>query len=182
MTKILLIRHGEAQKSPQSADPGLTEVGEQQARLLAQRLAGMTPVQLVSSPKARAQQTAQPLAQLWRQKVTVEQAVNEIPSPEGLPLESRGDWILGLLETSWDILDYSHQQWRKNIIDYLLSLRQDSIIFCHFMVINSAVAYVRNNNRIEQFRPDYTSMTELRLEDRVLTIQGLGRERLSRIV
>ncbi|SEA28786.1 histidine phosphatase family protein [Microbulbifer marinus] len=182
MTKILLVRHGEAAKGPTIPDPELTELGHQQAERLARKLAGSTPFLLTSSPKTRARQTAQPLADIWQRPVNIEKAVTEIPSPEGMPLRERGRWIRTLLDSNWDLLDERQLAWRSDLLSYLLRLEEDTAIFCHFMVINSIVAEIRGDKRIKQFRPDYTSVTELRLTDGDLELIRLGRERGSRIL
>lgn len=182
MTKILLVRHGEAAKSPRDPDPGLTELGHRQAGELAERYARAERFALVSSPKARARQTASPLADLWQVPVAIEDAVVEIPSPEDVPLHRRGDWLRGLLEGEWDEQDSLQSGWRRDTIDYLLQVGRDTAIFCHFMVINSVVAHIRGDRSVRQFRPDYTSVTELVLDGGKLEIATLGAERRSRIV
>lgn len=182
MTRILLIRHGEAAKGPTIPDPELTELGHQQAEQLARNLSGSMPFALISSPKTRALQTAQPLADIWQCTVNIESAVTEIPSPEGMPLSERGQWIRALLGSDWNELDERQLAWRRNIWNYLLQLEEDTAIFCHFMVINSVVAHVRDDKRIKQFRPDYTSVTELQLARGDLELIRLGRERSSRIL
>jgi len=182
MTKILLVRHGEAAKGPTIPDPGLTELGREQAEKLARKLAATKPFTLVSSPKIRAQQTAQPLAERWQRSVLLEPAVTEIPSPEGMPLGERGQWIRALLISDWDESDTRQRDWRRGIVEYLLGLETDTAVFCHFMVINSVVAHIRDDRRIQQFRPDYASVTELRLADRKLELVRLGKEKRSRIL
>ncbi|MFC6635149.1 histidine phosphatase family protein [Microbulbifer taiwanensis] len=182
MTRILLVRHGEASKGPEAPDPELTDLGHRQAQALARQFANVKPISLISSPKARARQTAQPLAELWQRSVTLEQAVTEIPPPEGVALSERGQWIRRLLDSDWDAEDRAQQEWRRGILGFLLSLREDAAIFCHFMVINSVVAQVRGDRRVQQFRPDYTSVTELNSGGGRLEIVQLGEERQSRIL
>ncbi|MGF6823490.1 broad specificity phosphatase PhoE [Microbacterium sp. ZKA21] len=58
MNRILLVRHAQAQGHSE-ADPPLDATGEQQALLLAERLAQEETGPVLSSPKRRAQQTAQ---------------------------------------------------------------------------------------------------------------------------
>ncbi len=182
MTKILLVRHGEAAKGPTIPDPELTNLGNKQAEKLARDLARTTPLTLVSSPKVRARQTAQPLAELWQRPVLLEAAVTEIPSPKGMPLSERTQWIRALLQSDWDENDIRQRNWRRDIVQYLLGLEEDTAVFCHFMVINSVVAHIRGDRRIQQFRPDYASVTELRLDGDALELVRLGREKRSRIL
>ncbi|SHF99794.1 Broad specificity phosphatase PhoE [Microbulbifer donghaiensis] len=182
MTRILLVRHGEATKGPSIADPELTDLGRQQAGELARTLAPSRPLTLTSSPKTRARQTAQPLADIWQCPVNIESAVTELPSPEDVPLSKRGQWIRALLASDWDTQDERQLRWRMGILNYLLGLEEDTVIFCHFMVINSIVAHIRNDRRTQQFRPDYTSVTELQLTGGGLELIRLGAERDSRIL
>lgn len=185
MHRIILIRHGEAAKSATDADPGLTELGHQQAHDLVSTLdaefSGGRGVSLVSSPKARALQTAVPIANHWQKKVQKEPAVIEVPSPGGITLAERGEWIRQLLSGSWAMLEPAQKIWREGVISYLKSLQQAdhhaTLVFCHFMVINSVVAALFGDDKVAQFHPDYTSCTELTLVDGNLEIVKLGRER-----
>ena len=88
---IYLVRHGEAAASwAQAPDPGLSELGREQARaaarLLRPRLATRA-VELISSPLARALETAAPLAAELGLAVRVNEAFREIRAP--VPLAER---------------------------------------------------------------------------------------------
>ncbi|WP_444921464.1 histidine phosphatase family protein [Microbulbifer sp. CnH-101-G] len=181
MIKILLVRHGEAAKGPSIADPTLTTLGQRQASLLAQNLPGDTCLKLVSSPKLRAQQTAQPVAERWGQVITLESRVSEIPTPKGISLQQRLPWLRSLLTQNWDPSNKQQKEWREGIIDYLLGVHEDTMVFCHFMVINSVVAHILEDSKVQQFRPDYTSITELRLTKGSLDLVQLGSERTTKI-
>ncbi|WP_444924509.1 histidine phosphatase family protein [Microbulbifer sp. DLAB2-AF] len=182
MIKILLARHGEAEKGPLIPDPTLTTLGHKQASTLAQSFTENTDLNIVSSPKIRAQQTAQPLAEKWRKIVTLENRVSEIPTPKGVTLQQRLPWLRSLLDQNWDPNNTQQKKWRDGIIHYLLSVQEDTIVFCHFMVINSVVAHVLDNSKIQQFRPDYTSITELKLLNEKLNLVRLGSERIRPIL
>ena len=85
MIDIYLVRHGEAAASwGQSPDPGLSELGHEQARNAAHALrpllAGAEPA-LISSPLARALETAAPLAAELGLSVQVNEAFKEIQVP-----------------------------------------------------------------------------------------------------
>lgn len=195
MHQIILIRHGEAAKSALDADPGLTPLGQQQAeRLIAdldERFPAGAGVQLISSPKSRALQTALPVAKHWGKEIQQVEDVIEIPSPLGMPLAERGTWIRQLLHSHWESLDSAQEQWRKGVMRYLNSLGGHSLnpdavqreslhttlVFCHFMVINSVIAALRNDSKVTQFYPDYTSQTRLGLVENTLKIIELGKER-----
>lgn len=195
MHQIILIRHGEAAKSAADADPGLTPLGQQQAEALIAsldtRFPGGEGVQIISSPKSRALQTAMPVATHWNKEIHQAEDMIEIPSPLGMSLAERGTWIRQLLHSSWESLDAAQERWREGVMRYLLSLDKQlrhpesgqqmrlhtTLIFCHFMVINSVVAALRNNSKVAQFFPDYTSQTRFGLERDTLKIIELGKER-----
>lgn len=194
MHQIVLIRHGEAAKSPANADPGLTGLGQQQAGRLADSLQRQFPegegVRLISSPKSRALQTAMPIATRWHRHIEEATNVIEIPSPQGLPLAERGNWTRQLIKGDWDSLSPEQIQWRKGVMDFLLQLEEPvsdkiiqadtTLVFCHFMVINSAVANIRNSCKVAQFHPDYTSQTHLSIHNGLIEIIELGKEKTSK--
>ena len=105
MAKITMVRHGKAEAGFGGAmDPGLDALGRAQAQAVAQKLAAIGPLPILSSPLARTQQTAAPLAALWSQKPVIADAVAEIPSPKGMTLEARVAWLRKLMSTVSDSL------------------------------------------------------------------------------
>ena len=59
MTRVYLVRHGRASAGwDTDIDPGLDDLGRQQAEETAIILARLSPMKLVSSPMLRCQQTA----------------------------------------------------------------------------------------------------------------------------
>ncbi|WP_444930226.1 histidine phosphatase family protein [Microbulbifer sp. SSSA002] len=182
MARILLIRHGEAAKGTYISDPTLTDRGYRQAKELALKLSTLDRGQLISSPKLRAQQTAEPLAEAWKQEVIIESTVTEIPTPKGIAQTQRLSWIRTLLDGNWDSSDKTQKNWRDGIIKYLESRSEDTIIFCHFMVINSVVAHLQKQQKVRQFNPDYTSITEIHNRGGQLHLVALGDEKSSEIL
>lgn len=80
---MLLIRHGETQWNREGriqgyhADSPLTDAGEAQARLLAQRLAGEGLAAVHCSDAGRARQTAAPIAAALRLEIVYDAALRE---------------------------------------------------------------------------------------------------------
>lgn len=72
---LLWVRH--AQATGQAPDAALTPAGRQQAEALARTLAGYGVTRIVSSPFARALQTAAPLARATGLPVTVDERLCE---------------------------------------------------------------------------------------------------------
>ncbi|BBM02443.1 histidine phosphatase family protein [Microbulbifer sp. GL-2] len=182
MTKILLARHGEAAKGEHFLDPPLTKLGRRQAQDLAYKLSQKEKLKIISSPKLRAKQTAEPLALNWGSHIEIINCVTEIPTPKGIPSNQRPSWIRSLLNQEWSLNDSPQVEWRNRIFNYLLNINEDTIIYCHFMVINSIVAQLRENNRVQQFHPDYASITELKNDGTKLHLVQLGSEKRSHIL
>lgn len=92
--RLILARHGQTPANVRHEldtlppGPGLTELGEQQAARLADRLAEEKLISIHASRALRAQQTAQPLAQRHQLPVEVVDGTHEIYVGE---LEGRGD-------------------------------------------------------------------------------------------
>lgn len=174
---IYLVRHGEASAHwGQSADPGLSVTGRQQARDAAIFLASrLEPgAQLVSSPLARARQTANPLSELTESNVTVLKAYGEIPAP--VPLAQRRDWLRAFMGKSWQGQDAALNAWRQSLLSEIYATQRPAAIFTHFLVINTLVGHVLGTDSTLSFWPDNGSVTELRLTDDRLEIVTLGRE------
>ncbi|MBB4687045.1 histidine phosphatase family protein [Amycolatopsis jiangsuensis] len=92
--RILLVRHGQTEGNVRGAldtalpGPPLTELGQQQAKALAQRLSSEPIVAVYASQAIRAQQTAAPLAEAFGFEVQVIDGVKEVDAGE---LENRSD-------------------------------------------------------------------------------------------
>jgi len=83
MREVLLVRHGETPYNAEGrfrgrADPPLTERGRLQAAAVARALARLPVGMLVSSPRLRARQTAEPLAEALGRKVVVDDRLDDI--------------------------------------------------------------------------------------------------------
>ncbi|MGW3466962.1 histidine phosphatase family protein [Saccharopolyspora sp. NPDC000995] len=112
--RLILARHGQTPANVrQELDtlppgPGLTELGEQQAARLADRLAEEKIISIHASRALRAQQTAQPLAQRHRLPVEIVEGTHEIYVGE---LEGRGD------SEALRIFDEVYESWHEGRID-----------------------------------------------------------------
>ena len=82
--RLLLVRHGQTSGNTRGAldtalpGPPLTELGQEQARALAERLGGEPIVAVYASQATRAQQTAAPLAEALGLEVQVIEGVKEV--------------------------------------------------------------------------------------------------------
>jgi broad specificity phosphatase PhoE len=181
MATIFLVRHGRAAAGFDShTDPGLDALGLTQANAVAALLAPAGPLPIYSSPLARAWQTALPLSERWAVEPVVEHRVSEIPTPVD-DLARRAVWLRDAMAGRWRQLPGELQRWRSELIDCLLQIREDSVVFCHFIAINVAVGAALADDRLVCFRPDNASVTRLANNDRQLRVIELGREGETRI-
>ncbi len=183
MPTIYLVRHGKAAAGFDShPDPGLDELGHAQAQATARTLAelalpgsGKPPPRIYSSPLARAQETAQPLCRLWNCDYTIEPRIAEIPSPTE-DLSKRSAWLQSIMPGTWDALDSPLQQWRTDLTQCLIDLKQSCVLFSHFVAINAAVGVAQKDSRMVVFRPDNASVTTLSNDQGELRVLELGGE------
>ena len=174
---LFLIRHGEAAASwGESPDPGLSDLGQQQAEKAAEALqqhVGSDTI-LVSSPLQRARETAIPLARMLQQDVSIEDVYREIPSP--VALADRQAWLRQFMQQQWAEQDDELIAWRAAALQRLLTLRQSTVIFTHFLVINAVVGQILDRPETLCFWPANGSITRLRRNGIDLKLLALGDE------
>lgn len=191
MTNLYLIRHGKAKSGWNSFDPGLDKNGKRQSKKIAIELSSKArePFDILSSPLLRCIQTAEPFCEISKKKFDIDKRIIEIPSPIK-NLERRVVWLRRVLPLTWEQLledkdtknsGINYTLWRENIIKFLLSLKKDSFIFTHYLVINSIISHIKKSNKVVFFNPDNTSVTHLFLSDKNLKIILLGKEASSQI-
>ncbi|MDH5737497.1 MAG: histidine phosphatase family protein [Gammaproteobacteria bacterium] len=181
MSVIYLIRHGQAAASfTDDLDPGLDDTGRQQAQLTAEKLHPLAPARLVSSPLRRAKETAMPLAELMGKSVAIEARIAEIPSP-GLDLQQRGAWLQGIMRGRISDLSTELLQWRENMIQCLLSVKEDTAFFSHFVAINLLVGAAESRDEVLVFRPGNGSITHFETDGQQLRLIKRGDEAETRV-
>ena len=92
MARLYIVRHGEPTGSwgvSHDPDPGLSDLGKQQAQTAAERLRLLTPKRIVTSPLRRARETSDPLVGMLGQQAIVAPPVAEVPTPPGVAIEER---------------------------------------------------------------------------------------------
>lgn len=182
MSTLYLIRHGRAAAAwDVDPDPGLDELGREQAETAAQTLLPKGAMQLVASPMARARETAKPFAQAWGIEPRIEPRISEIPSPT-TELAARGKWLKELAARDWSTLEAPLWDWRRGILAALTEAQEDTVFLSHFMVINTVLADVLAEQRVVSFRPDYCSITVLRNDNGRLSLIERGAEASTRVL
>lgn len=159
MTTIWLVRHGEAEASwSEHPDPGLSALGHSQAAASAQLLEAQAPADavLLTSPKRRAKETAEACARLRGAAVIEAPAFIEIKAP--VPLSERQDWLRAFMGSDWSNQPAELWAWRQHIADSLKALEQPTVIFTHFLVINTVHALCTGHSATLQLWPANASV------------------------
>jgi broad specificity phosphatase PhoE len=182
MPLIYLIRHGRASAGwDVDPDPGLDELGRQQAQHLVERFEPLDRMPVIVSPMARTRETAMPLLEHWGIEPTVEPRVSEIPSPTD-DLSIRGDWLRGIAGRQYNELDAWLQEWRQGVLEALMGLERNTIVVTHFIAINAAAGAALGDDRVVHFRPNHCSLTVLRREGDALSLVSQGAEAQTRVL
>lgn len=160
MPRIYMVRHGKAAAGfGEDMDPGLDATGQAQAKTAAENLKGLGPKPILSSPLRRCQETAAPLAALWKATPTIEPRVAEIPSPRGMTLEERVVWLRTHMAGHWTGSDPALERWRDACVAAILALRTDTVVFSHYVAINVLMGSATADDRVVVFSPDNCSIT-----------------------
>ena len=179
---IFLVRHGEAAAHWHEADdPGLSERGRQQAAASARDLlARIEPgVRLLSSPLLRARQTAEPLAEALDAEVTIAEPFRELPAP--VPRAERQTWLNAIARQTWGEQDPLVRDWHAALLARLRQIREPTVVFTHFMVLNAIVGTLQADDRVVCFLPDNASVTTLAGSGEALRLIELGRQFRTRV-
>ncbi len=182
MVRLYLVRHGKAAASfSEAPNPGLDDTGAAQAEAMAERLAPLGPLPIVTSPLRRTRETAAPLERRWRFTARIEPAVGEIPSPMEDPA-ARGEWLRGVMAGVWSAQADDLKLWRQDVADALLALQRPTVVVTHFVAINVAVGIAEGDDRVIGFAPDHCSVTVLDVEDGALRLVRRGAQRATQVL
>lgn len=174
---LYLVRHGEAAGAwDKSADPGLSELGHQQAQDMASRLQeDIPPLPIYSSPLMRTRETSAPLEQIWERQAEIVPRLSEVPST-GIDFKDRRQWLTTVLQRSWPEQTEFLQEWRAGLIDFARQMTHDAVFITHFVVINSLVGAAEKSDQVLVFRPDHCSISKIRVSGGELSLIEKGSE------
>jgi broad specificity phosphatase PhoE len=154
------------------ADPGLSDLGWQQAVRVIEALAHDTVDAVYSSPAARALETAEPLAAKLGLPVQVEPGLAEFDKDHGayvpveeLRAENDPRWhalVRGELQDS----GVDPQQFRRTVVDAVEQIVAEHpgrrvVAFSHSGTINAYTGHVTGQERVLWFAPAYASLTRV---------------------
>lgn len=152
---IFLIRHGLASAGTEDLDPGLSDVGHEQARLAAEHLvAERSPGRLVVSPLRRTRETAAPFAERTGLGLEIRLEVAEVFDPE-MPVEQRRNMIGPFMASRWSEQNDTLRAWRRRVVDTVLELglaaeaaNHDLVVVSHYIAIAAAVGEALGDDRV----------------------------------
>lgn len=181
MTRLYLVRHGRAAAGwDVDPDPPLDEVGVEQSRTAASALGRYQPLDIVSSPLRRCRETAAPLADAWDRPVLVEQAVAEIPSPEGIPMSDRVGWLRAAMQGKWSDLGPRYMAFRdgvvRAVIDRAAASPAGAVVFSHFIAINAVIGAASGDDRLVLHSLDNASITAIDVVGERIAVVTVGHE------
>ena len=176
MTRIYMVRHGQAAAGFDNADPGLDALGKSQAEAVSKVLAPKGPLPILSSPLLRTCETSQPLAILWRRQAVIDEAVAEIPSPGHMSLTERVPWLRQFMAGSWRAADKGLAEWRERVLSTLAEQKEDVVIFSHFVAINVAMGAAVDDDKVVVFSPANCSVTVFDTDGARLSLVERGSE------
>jgi broad specificity phosphatase PhoE len=143
---------------------------------MADRLAPLGPLALETSPLLRCQETAAVLGVRWGQTAVIEPAVAEIPSPVGVPMGERVDWLRSAMAGTWSALGERYTAFRDGVAEHLRSRPVDTVIASHFIAINAAIGVATGCDDVVIRSLDNCSVTVMEIRDGVLHLVEGGHE------
>jgi broad specificity phosphatase PhoE len=177
VTRLYLVRHGRATAGwDDHADPGLDDLGRHQAARVAGRLSELGPLAIWTSPLRRCRETAVPLAEAWGVEPLVEPAVAEIPSPEGVAMGERVEWLRTAMTGTWRELGARYTAFRDGAAARVLAAEHDTVIVSHFVAINAIIGAALGDDRLVIRSLDNCSVTIVDALDGTLALVEGGHE------
>lgn len=178
--RLYLVRHGRAAAGwDTDPDPGLDAVGREQAASMAARLRPLGPLSVVTSPLLRCQQTAAALGAQWNVVPRVEPLVAEIPSPEGVPMVERVEWLRIAMSGTWNQLGERYLAFRNGVMTALANIAEtgtDTVVTSHFIAINAAIGAIAGDDRLLIRSLDNCSVTIVKFDHGLFQLLETGRE------
>lgn len=138
---LYLVRHGRAQAGVEDLDPGLDELGHQQAGAVADALAPKAIARLVVSPMRRTVETMAPLALRTGILPEVREEVSEVFDPR-MPSDQRSTMIGPFMQGLWATQPEELRAWRQRVVETVLDFglkasaaSTDLVVVSHYIAI-----------------------------------------------
>lgn len=172
--ELLIVRHGKPESqsvTSGTADPDLAPIGHQQAEAVAQALQPEGVDHIVSSPMARAYQTAEPLAKLLGMEIEVidELKESDYQATQYLPADDNMEEMIRLFREDPDHLYGAdgRQVFVDRVVGSFTQLVADHAgktvaVFCHGMVTAAWIGHILGYEDLFNLSPDYTGVSRVR--------------------
>ena len=151
---IYLVRHGLAMAGVEDPDPGLADLGHEQAQATADALRERHVVRLVVSPLRRTRETAIPIAQTLALEPEFRDEVAEVFDPR-MEAGARRAMIGPFMAGRWSEQPEALRAWRQRAIDTLLELALaasaadgDLVVVSHYIAICAAIGEAMSDDRV----------------------------------
>lgn len=174
---LIIIRHALPEREEKAdhegpADPGLSELGRQQAEAVADYLADEPVDHIVASSMRRAHETARPLAERLGHAVELRDDLREvdqhrsryIPAEEMTPEDPM---VREFMSDPLALFDGDYKGFRTRVVggfdDIIGTHRGESVaVFCHGMVTSVYLQSLWGLADPYKMQPDYTGITRVR--------------------
>lgn len=168
---LYLVRHGLAAAGVDDLDPGLAELGHEQAKLAAQFLAPLNSERVITSPLRRTRETAKPIAEALACEPIVRAEVAEVFDPS-MPVEQRRAMIGPFMAGRWSEQPDTLQAWRDRVVACLRELAgeaadagRDLIVVSHYIAISVAIGEALGDDRVVPVPMANASITSIEVSD-----------------
>lgn len=177
---IYLVRHGLASSGVGDLDPGLAELGHQQARATAVVLKPVRAARIVVSPLRRTRETARPIADAIALQPEIRAEVAEVFDPT-MPAAERSAMIGPFMAGKWSEQPEVLRAWRQRVVDTLVEMGEhatatgsDIVVVSHYIAIGVAIGEATGDDRVVPFPIANCSITTVETEHGKLRLLVAG--------
>lgn len=165
---LYLVRHGLAEAGVEDLDPGLDQIGHNQARSAAEALLDTAAERLVVSPLRRTRETANPIGEALELDQEIRDEVAEVFAPD-MPAGERKSMIGSFMEGRWSDQPEELLKWRERVLEALVEFGAgkvaDTIIVSHYIAICVAIGEATDDDRVVPMPVANCSITSISLDD-----------------
>jgi broad specificity phosphatase PhoE len=99
--------------------------------------------------------------------------VAEIPSPEGVPMGERVNWLRQAMAGRWTDLGPRYEAFREGVVTCLTTCTAPTVVVSHFVAINAAIGAATGDDRLLIRMLDNCSITVVDVvEGRLTLVEG----------
>jgi broad specificity phosphatase PhoE len=83
---------------------------------------------------------------------------------------------------TWDAAPAVVADWRATLIGKLASIEDHTVVFSHFIAINTIVGHLTGSDLVTSFTPGHCSVTKLERKNDVLRVVETGSEAATKVL